>query len=82
MDLRNFKESTRPAMNKAGFLERNYTRVKYWLMPPTNEKRKERYGQYKDLAIFAGAVLTVAYFQESISRFLEIEADPKAMVGM
>lgn len=80
MDLRSFKESTRPAAQKASFLERNYTRAKYWLVPPTNEKRKERYAQYKDLAIFVGAALTVAYFQDSISRFLEIDADPKHMV--
>lgn len=73
MDLRNFKESTRAAPNKAGFLHREYTRIKYWLLPPTNDKRKERFAQYKDLAIFAGAVLTVAYFEERISRLFEID---------
>ena len=62
MDLSNFKESTRPGANKASFLHREYTRLKYWFMPPTNDKRKERFAQYKDLAIFAGAVLAVAYF--------------------
>lgn len=73
MDLRNFKESTRPAANKAGFFHRELTRIKYWLLPPTNDKRKERFAQYKDLAIFTGAIVAVAIFEEKISKLFEID---------
>lgn len=62
MDLSKFKETTRPDSNKAGFLHREFTRLKYWFVPPTNDKRKERFAQYKDFAIFTGAIVTVAYF--------------------
>jgi hypothetical protein len=80
MDLRNFRESTRPAAGKANFLERTYTRAKYWLLPPTVDKRSERLAQYKDLAIFVGVVGAVSYFQDSISKFLEI--DTESVKGM
>lgn len=70
MDLRNFRESTRPAAGKASVLERTYTRAKYWLLPPTVDKRNERIAQYKDLAIFVGVIGAVSYFQDSISKFL------------
>jgi len=70
MDLRQFKESTRPAVNKASIWERTYTRAKYFFYPPTADKRSERMGQYKDLAIFAVAVGVIGYFQEEISRML------------
>lgn len=73
MDLRNFKESTRPAAGKASYLHREWTRLKYWVMPPTNERRKERIAQYRDLAIFTGAILTVSYFQDRISQLFEID---------
>jgi hypothetical protein len=62
MDLSNFRESSRPANNKAGFLQREFTRLKYWILPPTNDKRKERFDQYKNLAIFIGVTATVAIF--------------------
>jgi hypothetical protein len=75
MDLRNFRESTRPAAAKASYLERTYTRVRYWLLPPTVDKRTERLGQYKDLAIFVGVIGVVSYFQENISKLLEIDTD-------
>jgi hypothetical protein len=80
MDLRNFKESSRPAANKAGFTERTFTRVKQWFLPPTSDKRKERFGQYRDFAIFVGAVGVVSYFQDNISKFLEIETDPSKLM--
>lgn len=75
MDLRNFRESTRPAAGKAGFFERTFTRAKYWLLPPTVDKRNERISQYKDLAIFVGVIATVSYFQDNISKLLEVDPD-------
>ena len=75
MDLRNFKESTRPAANKAGFFERTYTRARYWLLPPTDDKRTERFEQYKDFALFLGVIAGVSYFQDSISKLLEIDTE-------
>lgn len=62
MDLSNFRESTRPAPNKAGLLHREFTRLKYWILPPTSDKRKERVEQYKNFAIFLGISATVAVF--------------------
>lgn len=62
MDLSNFRESSRPANNKAGFFHREFTRLKYWILPPTNDKRKERFDQYKNLAIFLGVTGAVAFF--------------------
>jgi hypothetical protein len=73
MDLRNFKESTRPGANKAGFWHREFTRIKYWLVPPTNDKRKERFAQYKDFAIFTGAILAVSFFEDKISNLFQID---------
>lgn len=62
MDLRNFRETSRPAVNKSGFFEKQFARLKYWVLPPTNDKRKERYTQYQDVGLFIGAIAVVAYF--------------------
>ena len=70
MDLSKFRETTRVDNKKAGFLRRELTRLKYWFLPPTNDKRKERYGQYKDFTIFLGAALAVAFFEEKIKFLL------------
>jgi hypothetical protein len=75
MDLKNFKETTRVSANKAGFLHREWVRVKYWFVPPTNEKRKERFTQYKDFAIFAGAILVVTVFEDRISQLFEVDTN-------
>ena len=80
MDLSKFKESSRLTSTagnakKTNFLTRNYTRVKYWVYPPTTERRKERFSQYKDFSIFLGAVIAVAVFEDKIKSFLEIETD-------
>lgn len=61
---------------KVGFLKKNYYRLKYWMLPPTQDKRKERFNQYQNLGIFVGSVLVVAYFEETISKFLEVDVDP------
>jgi hypothetical protein len=75
MDLRNFRESTRPAAGKAGYFERTYIRAKNWLLPSIVDKRKERMDQYKDFAIFLGVIGVVSYFQDNISRLLEVDPD-------
>jgi len=75
MDLSNFKESSRPANNKAGFFHREFTRLKYWILPPTNGKRKERFSQYRDFGIFLGVTAAVVIFEEAISSALEINIE-------
>jgi len=50
--------------------KKNYYRLKYWLVPPTTDRRKERMDQYKDLALFIAAVATVAVFEDKIKNFL------------
>ena len=74
MDLSNFKESSRPASNKAGFLHREFTRLKYWILPPTNDKRKERFAQSRDFGVTAAVVI----FEEAISNALEINTEELA----
>lgn len=44
-------------------------------MPPTNDKRKERYGQYKDFGLFLGAIAVVAYFQDDIKKVFDIDVE-------
>jgi hypothetical protein len=56
--------------------------LKYWLLPPTSDRRKERIEQYKDLAIFIAAVATVAIFEDKIKGFLEIETDDLHKLSM
>lgn len=58
-----------------GFLTKNYYRAKYWLVPPTVDRRKERYSQYKTFGIFLGAVAFVVVFEDKLKNFLEIETD-------
>jgi hypothetical protein len=70
MDLRNFKEASKATKSKTGFFSLTYKSAKDWLLPPTNDKRKERYSQYKDFALFATVAAVVTYFQEDISRLL------------
>ena len=73
MDLKNFKESTRPGA-KSSVVHREWTRLKYWIVPPTNDKRKERFAQYKDIAICVGVTMVVAYFEDKISQLMEIDS--------
>lgn len=61
MDLSKFKETTRPANNKAGWLHREWTRLKYWVLPPTNDKRTERLQQYRDFGLFLAAIGLIAF---------------------
>lgn len=79
MDLSAFKNSSRVGAqgsgNKQGFFKKNYTRAKYWLYPPTTDRRKERLSQYKDFGMFIGAVIAIMVFEDKIKNFLEIETD-------
>lgn len=75
MDLSKFKNSSRignKSPEKQGFLSKNFTRAKYWILPPTSDRRKERLSQYKDFGMFIGAVLAIAVFEDKIKSFLEI----------
>ena len=75
MDLSKFKNSSRignAKSDKHGFLSKNFNRAKYWILPPTSDRRKERLSQYKDFAMFIGAVLAIAVFEDKIKNFLEI----------
>lgn len=76
MDLSKFKNSSKTKSTSqqkdAGFLKKNYTRAKYWLYPPTTDRRNERMTQYRTFAIFLGAVAAVVVFEDKIKTFLEI----------
>jgi hypothetical protein len=48
------------------------------VLPPTNDKRKERYGQYKDFGLFLGAIAVVAYFQDDIKKVFDIDVEQYA----
>lgn len=56
-------------------MKKNFYRLKYWLLPPTTDRRKERIEQYKDLGIFIAAVAVVAVFEDRIKNFLDIETN-------
>ena len=76
MDLSKFTNKSRTAPTEsAGFLKKNYYRVKYWILPPTSDRRKERLAQYRDLSFFIGSIILVSVFEEKIKNFLEIETD-------
>lgn len=75
MDLSQFKSSTLSTKSKTGKktsnpLSRGFLAVKDWVYPPLTTLRQQRMNQYRDLAIFAGAVLTVAYFEDKIKGYL------------
>lgn len=73
MDLSKFKNSSRIGATKSeknGFLTKNFNRAKYWILPPTSDRRKERLSQYKDFGMFIGAILAIAVFEDKIKTFL------------
>jgi hypothetical protein len=51
------------------------TKLKHWVLPPTVDKRKQRMSEYKDFAIFMGSIAVISYFQDTISKALEIDVD-------
>lgn len=76
MDLSKFKNSTKGKsaiqQKDAGFLKKNFYRAKYWLYPPTTDRRNERMSQYRTFSVFLGAVIAVVVFEDKIKAFLEI----------
>lgn len=75
MDLSQFKKSALPAKSSTAKKSSNpVTRAvlsfKDWVYPPITTLRQQRINQYKDLALFAGAALTVAVFEDKIKSFL------------
>jgi hypothetical protein len=80
MDLSQFKSSSissksKTVAKKSNPISRSFIALKDWVYPPLTTLRQQRMSQYKDLAIFAGAVITVAYFEDKIKNILEIDAD-------
>lgn len=85
MDLSKFTNKSRGSGSSAeekNFLKKNYYRLKYWLLPPTTDRRKERVQQYKDLGLFITAVAAIAIFEDKIKNFLEIETDDLRKLSM
>jgi hypothetical protein len=67
MDLSQFKNSSVSIKSKASSkasnpITKGFSSVKDWVYPPLTSIRQQRMEQYKNLAIFGGAVLLVAYF--------------------
>jgi hypothetical protein len=77
MDLSNFRDSSKKVVvsSKAGYFEKTFASAKNWLLPSTVDKRKERMAQYQDLGLFLGVIVTISYFQENISKILEIDTE-------
>jgi hypothetical protein len=75
MDLSQFKKSTvnvkaSGAKKASNPISRTLVSFKDWLYPPITTLRQQRIKQYQDLALFAGAALTVAIFEDKIKNFL------------
>ena len=75
MDLSQFKKSavsTKSSTVKktSNPINRAFLSFKDWVYPPITTLRQQRINQYKDLALFAGAALTVALFEDKIKNFL------------
>jgi hypothetical protein len=75
MDLSQFKKSTgnikaSSPIKSSNPISRTFISLKDWLYPPITTLRQQRIKQYQDLALFAGAALTVAIFEDKIKNFL------------
>ena len=68
MDLSQFKASTGSSANKSKGVKKSnkvtqkLIELKNWAYPSISTQRQSRMLQYKSFAIFAGAIITVAYF--------------------
>lgn len=63
MELNKLKTGTKAIKgNNEGFVKKYYNKMKDYLLPPTHDKKKERYSQYKDLAMFIAAIMVIAKF--------------------
>jgi hypothetical protein len=84
MDLSQFKSSSvinksKTTSKSSNPIKRSFLAIKDWVYPPLTTMRQQRINQYKELAIFAGAVMTVAYFEDKIKSVLEIDTDLSKM---
>ena len=75
MDLSQFKKSTvgvksQSVKKTSNPITRGFLSLKDWVYPNITTLRQQRMNQYKDLGIFLGAVLAVAYFEDKIKNFL------------
>ena len=75
MDLSQFKKSTigvksSAAKKSSNPVTRTFLSLKDWVYPPITTLRQQRMNQYKDLALFAGAAILVATFEDKIKNFL------------
>lgn len=74
MDLSHFKASgsakSRTVKNTSNPLKRSLLALKDWAYPQVTTIRQQRMSQYRDLAIFAGAVILVATFEDKIKSML------------
>jgi hypothetical protein len=76
MDLSQFKKSavnvkaSGAKKSSSNPITRTLVSFKDWLYPPITTLRQQRIKQYQDLALFAGAALTVAIFEDKIKNFL------------
>ena len=81
MDLSQFKKSsvvsksTTKTKKAANPVKRSFLSLKDWVYPPITTLREQRMNQYKDLAVFVGAAITIAVFEDKIKTFLEIDTD-------
>ena len=75
MDLGQFKKPTvnvkaSGPKKSSNPVSRTLVSLKDWLYPPITTLRQQRIKQYQDLAMFAGAALAVAIFEDKIKSFL------------
>lgn len=75
MDLSHFKSSTasgkpKTVKNTSNPIKRSILALKDWAYPQVTTLRQQRMSQYKDLAIFIGAALLVATFEDKIKTML------------
>lgn len=81
MDLSQFKKSSVASKSSTGTkkaanpVKRTFLSFKDWVYPPITTLRQQRMKQYQDLAVFAGAAILVAAFEDKIKTFLEIDTD-------
>lgn len=76
MDLSQFKASTGSSINQSKNIKaknpiaKKVAEFKNWVYPSVTTQRQLRIQQYRDFAIFAGAIITVAYFEDQIKNYL------------
>lgn len=85
MDLSQFKASTTSSLDKSkttkggNVISRKFAQAKNWLYPPITTQRQLRMQQYRDFSVFVGAIIAVAYYEDKIRSYLEIDTDLSKM---